>query len=171
MDFIVFSGLVGLVLTYITFSYDIVCQWSRNLATRVSQLPPYMRITNEQIARSKKVIPKFYIWNHGPACQSKYSLNFLKFSARINGEDPERFWAHINPASMSTREMSDGLWEETIDDHARSWNFRKITEFGTWPTVIDFTHHVYLVIRGLLPISIFEGHRDVQQAPNNICSV
>ena len=51
--------------------------------------------------------------------------------ARTDGEDPERWWAHINPVSMSTKEMGPGARLDTLDDHAGAWNWRKITGFGT----------------------------------------
>jgi len=38
--------------------------------------------------------------------------------ARTNGEDPECWWAHINPVSMSIKEMGPGAWLDTLDDHA-----------------------------------------------------
>ena len=50
--------------------------------------------------------------------------------ARTDGEDPERWWAHINPVSMSTKEMGPGARLDTLDDHAGAWNWRKITGFG-----------------------------------------
>jgi hypothetical protein len=48
----------------------------------------------------------------------------------MNGEDPERWWAHINPIRMSSQEMGPGSRTDTIDDHARAWNWRKITNLG-----------------------------------------
>jgi hypothetical protein len=49
--------------------------------------------------------------------------------ARTDGEDPERWWAHINPVSMSTKEMGPGARLDTLDDHAAAWNWQKITKF------------------------------------------
>src|SRR4051794_32493235 len=102
MDFILFSTLIGTVIASLVLSYDIVCQWSKNLLQRHEQLPAYMRISQSILSSAKFVIPKFHIYGHGERCQTKYSLNFLKYSARTNGEEPERWWAHINPVSMST---------------------------------------------------------------------
>lgn len=130
MDFVVFFGLIGASILSFVFSYDIVCQWSRKLEMRMGQLPQCMRIGIEQLRKAKFVLPKFHIYNHGIKCQLNYSLNFLKWSARTNGEDPERWWAHINPVSMSTREMGAGARHDTIDDHAAAWNWRKIVKFG-----------------------------------------
>jgi hypothetical protein len=81
MDFIVFSTLVGAVFTSLILSYDIMCQWSRNLATRIPQLPSYMQISTRTIESMKKVIPKLHIYGHGRSCQTKYSLNYLEHSA------------------------------------------------------------------------------------------
>lgn len=130
MDFIMFSTLIGTCLLLLTFSYDIACQWSRNLKTRITQLPRRMQIGADRLRNAKFVLPKFHIYNHGPQCQTNFSLNFFRWSARSNGEDPERWWAHINPLSMSTKEMGAGSRIDTIDDHARSWNWRKIVGFG-----------------------------------------
>lgn len=130
MDFIAFFSLIGTALVSFVFSYDIVCQWFKNLKMRMRQLPQCMQIGTERLKNARAVLPKFHIYNHGPKCQVNFSLNFLKWSALTNGEEPERWWAHINPLSMSTREMGAGSRLDTIDDHACSWNWRKITKFG-----------------------------------------
>jgi hypothetical protein len=137
MDFIIFYTLIGTVLQLLMFSYDIVCQWHRNLPKRRSQLPEFMQITLEQLNSARFVIPKFHIYGHGPSCQTRFSLNFLPFMARIDGEDPERWWAHINPVSMSTKEMGPGARLDTIDDHARAWNWNKIIGFGQFLGIAD----------------------------------
>jgi hypothetical protein len=130
MDFIVFFSLIGSYMLSLVFSYDIVCQWSRNLLKRLKQYPSFMHISPERIRNAKLVLPKFHINNHGLSCQLQYSLNYLKYSGRMNGEDPERWWSHINPISMSTREMGSGSRTDTVDDHARAWNWRKLTNLG-----------------------------------------
>jgi hypothetical protein len=130
MDFIVLSTLMDTKAASLTLSYDIACQWSRNLRKRVTQFPEKMQLQPSVLRTIKFVIPKFHIYGHGRQCQTRFSLNFLPYSARTNGEEPERWWAHINPISMSTREMTAGARHDTIDDHARSWNWHKITNLG-----------------------------------------
>jgi hypothetical protein len=66
--------------------------------------------------------------------------------ARTDGENPERWWAHINPVSMSTKEMGPGARQDTLDDHASAWNFRKVTGFGK-PTL-------FVLTVGLMTISV-----------------
>lgn len=130
IDFITFFGLIGTLIAAFLFSYDIVCQWSRKLPTRIKQLPECMQLSAEQLKNSTYVVPKLHLWGHGASCQLKYSLNLLKWSARTDGEGIERFWAFLNPLSMSTREMGAGSRQDTIDDHVRWWNWRKIVGFG-----------------------------------------
>jgi len=50
--------------------------------------------------------------------------------AHTDSEDPECWWAHINPASMSTKEMGPGARLDTLDDHTGAWNWQKIVGFG-----------------------------------------
>jgi Kyakuja-Dileera-Zisupton transposase len=130
MDFIIFSCLFGVVVALILFSYDICCQWSRNLKKRIPQLPAAMQPSRALVEKFKFVIPKFHLHNHGIRCQNNFNLNWLRHSAQSDLEDPERWWAHINPVSMSTREMGEGSRHDTINDHALAWNWRKITKFG-----------------------------------------
>ncbi|KAN0109688.1 hypothetical protein V8E52_009034 [Russula decolorans] len=115
----------------LVFSYDIACQWSRNLSRRLVQLPNSMRLSDKQLHLLRFAIPKFHISAHGLDCQSNFSFNFQPYMARTDGEDPERWWAHINPVSMSTKEMGPRARLDTLDDHAGAWNWRKITGFGT----------------------------------------
>lgn len=132
MDFIVFSALLGTLATLLCFSYDICCQWSRKLPKRIRQLPRPMQIKKRILTAAKKVIPKLHLHNHGDKCQLNYNLNYNRHSAQSDLEDPERWWAHINPVSMSTREMGAGSRWDTLNDHAAGWNWRKISGFGEY---------------------------------------
>lgn len=132
MDFIIFSCLFNVTVALILFSYDICCQWSRNLKKRLPQLPHAMQLNSTLVENFKFVIPKFHLHNHGTKCQNNYNLNWLRYSAESDLEDPERWWAHINPISMSIREMGEGSRHDTVNDHALAWNWRKITKFGEY---------------------------------------
>ena len=108
MDFLVLSTLIGVIITSLMISYDIACQWSRNFKKRLPQFPSFMQLQPPMLDTIKYVIPKFHIYGHGSKCQTHFSLNFTKHSACTDGEEPERWWAHINPVSMSTKEMGPG---------------------------------------------------------------
>jgi len=132
----VFYTLIGTIIGLLVFSYDIACQWSRNLKSRMLRLPRGMWISPLILAKLQFFIPKLHIYGHGDKCQYRYSFNFQRWSARTDGEDPERFWSHLNPASLSTREMSPGARFDALDAHATHWNWRKIVNMGGLVCVI-----------------------------------
>lgn len=115
-------------LTKIT-SYDIVCQWSKNLFSRVKVLPSLVR-TNLAEQATRFVIPKLHIHGHQLSCQLEYSLNWLPGAARTDGEGIERPWAHMGPIATSTRDMGPGSRHGTINDHFGHWNWTKLTRLG-----------------------------------------
>jgi hypothetical protein len=159
MDFIVLSTLMDNPKPVsLTLSYDIACQWSRNMKKRVTQFPEKMQLPLSVLHTIKYVIPKFHIYGHGRSCQTRFSLNFLPHSARTNGEEPERWWAHINPISMSTREMTAGARHDTIDDHAGSWNWRKITNLGMVVPLL-IRHHLIKQVGKTLAAQLCQAHK------------
>ena len=91
MDFVLFHSLLSTKNEWIIFSYDIACQWSRNLSDRVLQLPDSMWLSDEQTHLLQFVIPKFHILAHGVSCQTNFLLNYQQHMARTDGEDPERW--------------------------------------------------------------------------------
>jgi Kyakuja-Dileera-Zisupton transposase len=169
MDFLAFYTLMFSALTTIVFSYDIACQWYRNLRTRMFRLPREMWITDDLFNALRFFIPKLHIYAHGPKCQYKYSFNFQKWSARTDGEDPERFWSHINPASSSTREMSPGARFDALDSHATHWNWRKIVKLG----VSAFYTSVSLLIETPPPPSpqVHPLHHDCRKPAKSVHSI
>ncbi|KAJ7429283.1 hypothetical protein B0H11DRAFT_2266310 [Mycena galericulata] len=115
------------LLKYI--SYDICCQWSKNLIARLKMLPPGLRLTLV-LAMVRFLIPKLHIYGHKILCQLLFSLNFTIGSARTDGEGIERPWANIGPVATSTREMGPGSRLDTLDDHWAHWNWQKLIGLG-----------------------------------------
>ncbi|KLO05066.1 hypothetical protein SCHPADRAFT_794115, partial [Schizopora paradoxa] len=129
MDYIFASATRGTKDRRVLISYDIACQWSRHFFSRMDTLPDDVRFdTAKNIVEF--VIPKFHIAAHGKQCQSRYSLNFRRLNGRTDGENIERGWAWINPASLSTREMGPGAREDALDDAWAYWNWRISVKFG-----------------------------------------
>ncbi|KAJ8515113.1 hypothetical protein ONZ45_g7437 [Pleurotus djamor] len=95
------------------------------------QLPATLQLPTGSSDLVDFVIPKFHLYGHGTSCQLRYSVNLLPGCAHSDLEDPERWWAHINPVSMSTKLMSPWSRQETIDDHAQGWNWRKTIQMGS----------------------------------------
>ena len=115
---------------HVVVSYDIACQWSKNLCHRVSLFPEYMQAAFNRLSFSFAV-PKFHLLAHGMGCQSIFSLNILRFCGRTDGEAIERGWAHLNQLATSLREMAPGFRLDALDDHWQYWNFWRILALGT----------------------------------------
>ncbi|KAH8106480.1 hypothetical protein DFH11DRAFT_1549960 [Phellopilus nigrolimitatus] len=134
MDFIFWSAVKGHGVPRMVISYDIACQWNRNHFARIAGLPSGLQFHNpssDDAPIFEYVIPKFHIRAHGQSCQSRYSLNFRPLMARTDGENIERGWSWMNPASLSTREMGLGSRHDTLDDQWASWNWCILTKLGS----------------------------------------
>ncbi|KAF7306182.1 CxC2 domain-containing protein [Mycena chlorophos] len=103
-----FSRLLRLMI-----SYDIACQWSKNLRKRLKALPPLVRLHVIRAvfdAMYRFVIPKMHIKGHILVCQMLFSLYLALASGQLDGEGIERVWA------MTTNS----------DDHWGFWNWLKL---------------------------------------------
>ncbi|KAF9501090.1 hypothetical protein BDN71DRAFT_1555892 [Pleurotus eryngii] len=127
-DFIVLSTLKNNPFVRLVLSYDICCQWSRNFLDCMANFPESMHLSDEAFDHVTYIIPKFHLYGHRSKCQTTYSLSYILWSAETDGKDPERWWAHINPVSMSIKIMGLGSRMDTIDDHAATWNWWKIVD-------------------------------------------
>ncbi|KAK7030288.1 hypothetical protein VNI00_014305 [Paramarasmius palmivorus] len=78
MDYIVASLLRHIPLCLLLLlSYDIMCQWSKKLYKRFSELPPLVRQVLTRRAL-KLVIPKLHILGHLLKCQELWSLLYTQ---------------------------------------------------------------------------------------------
>src|SRR5260370_7908499 len=59
MDFILFKSLIGSNNELLVFSYDIACQWSRNLSQHQGQLPNSMWLLDQQLCCFTLPFPNF----------------------------------------------------------------------------------------------------------------
>jgi hypothetical protein len=132
MDYFLLSSLRGSELSRIVISYDIACQWSRNLKKRCSTYQdagPNM-ISDLLDLEITYLVPKFHLPAHIVKCQEEFSFNFTPYVGRTDGESPERGWAAANAIANSTKEMGPGSRRDTLDDHFGDYNWRKITDLG-----------------------------------------
>ncbi|KAJ7035417.1 hypothetical protein C8F04DRAFT_955058, partial [Mycena alexandri] len=124
MDYIIMSCLVGCALTMITISYDIACQWKKNLRTRNEKLPEEIRLDLDNL-EVQCSLPVWHASSHEKECNNQNSLNVLVGVGKSDGEGIERTWADINPASYHTKEMGIGNRADTLEDKINSHNFMK----------------------------------------------
>ncbi|KAI0055071.1 hypothetical protein BV25DRAFT_1816158 [Artomyces pyxidatus] len=128
MDFIFFSAFSHSRNKSGVVSYDIACQWSKNLWKRVDELPTHLRIPSS--TDFTFAVPKFHLPAHGVPCQGPYSFNFLNGVGRTDGEGVERNWANMNGAASSTKQMGPGARQDALDNHCGHANWRKTIGFG-----------------------------------------
>ncbi|KAF8078862.1 hypothetical protein FPV67DRAFT_1558069 [Lyophyllum atratum] len=121
MDYFFLSSLSQNTPKRVVVSYDIACQWARNLATRCHFYPP-----NPFQDQCLYLVPKFHLPAHQPPCHINFSFNFTPHVGRTDGEAPERGWAAINAVANSTKEMGPGSRRDTLDDHFGDYNWRKV---------------------------------------------
>ena len=147
MDYLFFSALKDNPIKAINVSYDIACQWNRNLWERMKTVPP----TLHQPYKDKKwmfFVPKFHLPAHIAECQWKYSFNFIKGVGRTDGEAPERGWANLNTVASSMKEMGPGHRRDTLDDMIGDSNWKKFIGFGKQLLLMSClarcqTHRIY----------------------------
>ncbi|KAF9455819.1 hypothetical protein BDZ94DRAFT_1315796 [Collybia nuda] len=123
MDYIYLSSLRQNSPKRIVVSYDIACQWTRNLFQRCDIYPP----NSIHTFAINYLIPKFHLPAHQPSCHTTYSFNYTPDVGRTDGEAPERGWAAMNPVANSTKEMGPGSQRDTLNDHFGDINWRKVT--------------------------------------------
>ncbi|KAF7292055.1 CxC2 domain-containing protein [Mycena indigotica] len=109
-------------------SYDIACQWWKNLFDRLRKLPPMLRLLLVLEVFMKLfifVVPKLHILGHTTSCQLLYSLNYTLGGAQTDGEGIERPWSMIGAVAASTRVSGPGARSDLLDDHWSFWNWSK----------------------------------------------
>ena len=134
MDYVVLSSLAGIKLRRIIITYDIGCQWSKNLKRRMEAFPEDLKLDS---AVSVEVgIPNWHINGHGEKCQV-FGLSYMEGVGRTCGEEVETTWAQTNVLGTSIREMGPGARHETLDDHWGGSNFRKIVGFRMLRFIVE----------------------------------
>ncbi|KAL6303051.1 hypothetical protein BKA93DRAFT_818202 [Sparassis latifolia] len=111
----------------IVASYDIACQWAKNIWTRFK----HYRMSSNLLNRSFTfIIPKFHLPAHQELCHVAYSFNLLPWVAQTDGEGVE--WGHAthNPYASSTKEMGPGSRRDILNDAFGNSNWRKVSNLG-----------------------------------------
>ncbi|KAK0435653.1 hypothetical protein EV421DRAFT_1892517 [Armillaria borealis] len=125
MDYFVLSTLTDDTPPDLVISYDIACQWHKNLFARISKYPESLQ--PKQLERNiLYLVPKFHLPAHILKCRDNFSFNFSAKVGRTDGEAPERGWAATNALAASTKEMGPGARRDTLDNHFGDYNWRKI---------------------------------------------
>lgn len=134
----------------LVISYDIVCQWYKNLQSRLDLLPEGL-LPEEDFRDLVFLIPKFHLPAHIEECHRTFSFNLTPHVARSDGEAPERGWGVVNNVGKSTVEMGPGTRRETLGDHFNDGNWKKTCGLGMLSraiySFISWADWLYQVVR------------------------
>lgn len=102
--------------------YDVACQhckqfWQRIQASNL-KLPPDFEMIS--------AVGSWHLSAHIPECFVQFSLNFIEGVGQLGGEIIETLWTPLNKIAGSTRVMTPAHRRETIDEHIRDSNWKKI---------------------------------------------
>jgi hypothetical protein len=156
MDYLILSALLVIFLPWIIITYDIGCQWSKNMWKRMEDFPEAMKLNPD--TRVDVGIPSWHINAHGKNCRDNFSLGYLAGAGRTCGEEVETSWSHTNALAPSVREMGPAARHDTLNDHWSGWNFHKIVGFRMYSSSLDTAAslpHIFLSIQVPFSLSIF----------------
>ena len=115
----------------VLISYDIGCQWYKNLEKRLAFYSVSGSFKMSSLAYWQVVVPKFHLAGHGPDCQLEFNINFTKGAGRMTGEMIESGWAQSGSMAIWTRENGPFARRVVLDDHWNSENWRKLRRLRT----------------------------------------
>ncbi|KAJ7020541.1 hypothetical protein C8F04DRAFT_974156, partial [Mycena alexandri] len=125
MDFILFSALLGFSLMWLTISYDIACQWQKNLLSQMTKLPVPLKLKMGDI-KWQCVLPVWHTGSHEEECRNAHSLSVKPGVGKSDGEGVEV----LNPAAYHTKDMGIGNREDHLNDKVDNHNFLKNIGLG-----------------------------------------
>jgi len=128
MDYVFASAIQQFPLPRIGCSYDVICQWIKNLRKRSEQWPVELRLPST--TKIIPAIPKLHEPSHSAANHQVYSLNYIPGVGLSDFECPERVWAGHNAVGNSTKSQGPGSRHDVLDDHFNFWNWQKYIGLG-----------------------------------------
>ncbi|KAI5894719.1 uncharacterized protein SCHCODRAFT_02598112 [Schizophyllum commune H4-8] len=145
MTFILFSALLAVNVMTVVLSYDIACQFDKNLARRMEQLPAHLHIDEDvEIAT---IVPNFHLPAHRDSCHSRYSYHYLNGGGNGNGEGIEQNWVVTNGVAYQARHMGPGGFRLLLETTLSYANWRKVCALATiqrrrtWEAVQEAPRH------------------------------
>ncbi|KAJ7044201.1 hypothetical protein C8F04DRAFT_942455 [Mycena alexandri] len=124
MDFLVFSALLNFTLMWLIFSYDIACQFSKRIWSRMPNLPTkyHLNINKDNV---RWMVPNFHLPGHKKGCHSTFSFHWLWGAGCTHGETVEQNWEFLNGAAASTKLMGLGARVTALEGLLGFHNFRR----------------------------------------------
>lgn len=114
------GGIKDVVITY-----DIGCQWGKNLSLRLSNTPSLPSLDIKALDTIRFAVPKFHINTHGASCQANFNLAYMDGVGMTHGETVETIWSHSTSLAVWSRENGPAARHTILDNHWGGWNWRK----------------------------------------------
>ncbi|TRM64737.1 hypothetical protein BD626DRAFT_400204 [Schizophyllum amplum] len=128
MDFIFWSAIKGEQVANVMLTYDIGCQWKKNLMSRLAKIPTNIQ---PQMRDGKPILDidvRLPVWHgnvHEIACRTANSMRYARGAGKPDGEGPERIWAAMNSMATATKEMGEGVRDGVIEGWSAHHNMGK----------------------------------------------
>lgn len=129
MDFALLKTLLPSIndgISHVLVSYDIGCQWVKNLQQRISQYSISSSLNLGSLSYWRVVVPKFHLSGHGESCQVVYNINYTKGAGHMDGKHIEGGWSQSGSMAVWTRENGPYARRAILDDHWASVNWQKL---------------------------------------------
>lgn len=110
----------------VVFTYDIGCQWGKNLSQRLKTYPHAPLLDLSTLRSYRIAVPKFHLISHGASCQTKFNLAFMDGVGMTHGEGVETIWSHSTSLATWSRENGPAARRLILDDHWNGWNWSKL---------------------------------------------
>ncbi|EIW51995.1 uncharacterized protein TRAVEDRAFT_136413 [Trametes versicolor FP-101664 SS1] len=112
-------------------TYDIHCQYIKNLRTRLYE--EFNKVAHElesidsaELPIIRAAVGKYHLAMHTGDCRHKHSLHFMPGACMTDGETLERMWAILNALARRTKEMSAGHRHDVLNDTYADMNTRRL---------------------------------------------
>ena len=129
MDFALMSSLAPSLhagITRVLLSYDIACQWIKNLLLRLASYNFSPPLLLSALKFWRVAIGKFHLPGHGMDCQLLFNPAYIKWAGQMDGERIEAGWSLCVPMATWTRESGPNARRGILDNHWNADNWRKL---------------------------------------------
>ncbi|KAJ7667892.1 hypothetical protein DFH06DRAFT_983104 [Mycena polygramma] len=124
MDFIFFAAIMNFALMALVLSYDIACQFSKKLWTRMPKLPSKYHLDHKKVD-VRFMVPNFHLPPHKTGCHSPFSFHFLWGAGLTHGETVEQNWEFLNGIAAATKMMGLGARAMALEGLFAFHNWRR----------------------------------------------
>ena len=112
-------------ITDVVVTYDIACQWGKNLSKRLSNYSTVPSLNIKSLNSFRVAVPKFHIIGHRASCQASFNLAYMDGVGMTHGEGVETIWSHSTLLATWSRENGPNARHLVLDDHWGGWNWQK----------------------------------------------